>query len=42
MKTPSNALDPTVEDINEDDSSIYIGSDHTFKLKQANNKKFCL
>jgi hypothetical protein len=42
MKTPSNALDPTVEDINEDDSSIYIGSDHTFKLKQANKKEMLL
>lgn len=39
MKSPSNALDATVEDINEDMSSIYMGVDHTFKLKQANEKR---
>ena len=39
MKSPPNALDPTIEDINEDDSSIYLGSDHTFVLKQANEKR---
>lgn len=39
MKSPPNALDPTVEDINEDDSSIYMGSDHKFNLTQANEKR---
>lgn len=38
-KEPSNAIDPVVEDINEDPSSIYIGSDHTFKLTQAHEKR---
>lgn len=39
MAPPPNALDPTIEDINEDDSSIYLGSDHTFPLTQANTKR---
>jgi hypothetical protein len=39
MKSPSNSLDATVEDINEDKSSIYMGADHTFELKQANEKR---
>lgn len=39
MKSPPNALDPTVEDINEDDASIYLGSDHKFELSQANDKR---
>lgn len=38
-KSPSNAIDPIVEDINEDPSSIYMGADHTFELKQANEKR---
>lgn len=38
-KEPSNAIDPIVEDINEDPSSIYIGSDHTFELTQAHEKR---
>lgn len=36
---PSNGNDPIVEDINEDPSSIYIGTDHTFELTQANEKR---
>ena len=39
IKEPSNALDPVVEDINEDASSIYIGADHTFELTQAHEKR---
>jgi hypothetical protein len=38
-KEPPNAIEPIVEDINEDPSSIYMGSDHTFKLTQAHEKR---
>ena len=36
---PENGIDPIIEDINEDPTSIYLGSDHTFKLEQANEKR---
>mgnify|MGYP001626814999 CR=1 FL=1 len=39
LKEPPNAIDPIVEDINEDPSSVYIGADHTFELKQAHEKR---
>lgn len=36
---PSSGDEAVVEDINEDPSSIYLGSDHTFELIQANEKR---
>jgi hypothetical protein len=38
-KEPSNGVDPVIEDINEDANSIYLGQDHKFALKQANDKR---
>lgn len=33
-----NGIDSVVEDVNEDASSIYLTSDHTVELEEANNK----
>lgn len=38
-KTPNDSLNPIVEDINEDPSSIFLTSDHTITLTQANEKR---
>jgi len=38
-KTPDDSLNPIVEDINEDPSSIFLTSDHTIALTQANEKR---
>lgn len=39
QKEPPNPIDPVVEDINEDPSSIYMTSDHTIELIQAHEKR---
>lgn len=36
---PTNGDESIVEDINKDPASIYLGSDHTFELEQANEKR---
>ena len=38
-KDPEDGTTPAIEDINEDPNSLYMGSDHTFKLTQANEKR---
>lgn len=39
QKEPQNSIDPVVENIDEDPSSIYLTSDHTIPLTQANEKR---
>lgn len=39
QKEAGDAMESVVEDINEDDSSIYLTSDHTIELTQANEKR---
>lgn len=39
QKEAPNSLDPVIEDINEDPSSIYLTSNHTIALEQANEKR---
>lgn len=39
QKEPSNSVDPVLEDINEDPSSLYFTSDHIIPLIQANEKR---
>lgn len=39
QKEPANSLDPVVENIDEDPSSIYLTSDHSIPLTQANEKR---
>jgi hypothetical protein len=39
QKEPVNGFDPVVEDINEDPTSLYLTSDHTIPLIQANTKR---
>jgi len=37
--SPGSGTDLIVEDIDKDPASLYMGSDHKFKLKQANKKR---
>ena len=39
QKEPENSIDPVIENINEDPSSLYFTSDHTVPLTQANEKR---